>query len=74
MAEEFLYDTDICTIRQECRREAMAESMGMHILEYPSLEAILLYHIGDKKPTQSDRVTRKIDSLYIFFTKIMTYK
>ena len=74
MAEEFLYDTDICTIRQECRGEAMTEGMCVHILEYPSLEAILLYHIRDKKSTQSDSVTREIDSIYIFFTKIMAYK
>lgn len=52
MSEKLLDDTDIRSVREQCRREAMSESMGVHILQYACPETVLFYHIRDKKSSE----------------------
>lgn len=54
MSEKFLDDTDICSVCEESRGEAMAECMSMDIFEDSCLESVGLYHIGDEESCKTD--------------------
>jgi hypothetical protein len=55
MAKKFLDYTYISTICQKSCCKRVTKRMCMHIFEYSCSESIILYHIGDKKSSESDR-------------------
>lgn len=74
MPEKFLDNTYVSTIGKEGGGKAMTKGMCMHVLKNSRPQSIFLYHIRDKKTSESYIFIIQIGRMDIFYREIMSDK
>ncbi len=74
VSEEFLDNSDVCSVCEEGGCKTVSESVGMEVFEDSCLNAVILYHIGDEESCEAYILFREIGRFDVIYSEIVSYE